>query len=125
MIDTGCESSLIDENIVELLLATPTTPTMEGGIIFGNGDSAQTPKAYVIPINMGDEDFPAVFHATDLSSALREFRNAYGIQLRGFLGSDFLNKYGMAVDFNNKSIYVVDGRNYQTKLDFDPQADDE
>lgn len=121
LIDTGCESSLIDENIVELLLTTPTTPTMDGGVIFGNGEAAEVPNAYIIPLEIGDEKLQAVFHAMDLSKTLKEFKESYGIQIRGFLGSDFFSKYGFAIDYNNKNIYVVDGGNYQTKLDFEPQ----
>lgn len=121
LIDTGCESSLIDENIIELLLTTPTTPTMEGGVVFGNGESASVPNAYIIPIKIGDKHIDATFHAMDLSKTLKEFKESYGIQIRGFLGSDFLSQYGFAIDYYNKNIYIVDGRSYQTKLDFQPQ----
>lgn len=117
LVDTGCEYSLIDENIIELLIAHQVPSNLEG-LVYGNGAESECEEAYMIDLYLGETKYPITFQAVDFSKMCRDFQDAYGVRIRGTLGSDFLSEYGYVVDFTNKNIHRIDGSNYQTRLDF-------
>lgn len=119
MVDTGCNTSYIDESIVDLLLAKKTNKTL-GGIVFGDGASEDETPIYDIQMALGDIKFTEEFAAINLASTVKEFKDAFGIRIRGMLGSDFLAKYGFILDFKNKNIRMINGNNRQAKLNFEP-----
>ena len=118
MVDTGCNTSYIDESIIDLLLVNKTEHLL-GGIVFGDGSTEQESPIYEIPLALGDFKFTEEFAAINLSSTVKEFQDAFGIKIRGMLGSDFLTKYGFMLDFKNKNIHIINGNNRQVKLDFE------
>lgn len=118
LIDTGCEHSLIDENIIELLVAHQVPSDIEG-FVFGNGAESEGNDAYMMDLYLGKDKYTVTFQAVDFTKMCRDFKDAYGIMIRGTLGSDFLSEYRYVVDFSNKNIHRIDGNNCQTKLDFE------
>lgn len=118
LVDTGCENSLIDENIIELLIAHQVPSNIEG-IVYGNGEESDDTEAYMMDLYLGEDMYKVTFQAVDLSKLCKEFKDTYGVRIRGTLGSDFLSKYGYAVDYSNKNIHRIDGKIRQTKLNFE------
>ena len=115
IVDTGCTISCIDKDILDLLVHTPTgnqTP----GLIYANGGNDEPVCTHMIPLNIGGIDFEEEFNAIDFGGMYRDVKDSFGITVRGLLGSEFMYRNHLILDFNNSIIRYTDGR--QTTLDF-------
>ena len=117
VIDTGCTISCIDNNILDLLLHNTTDKNVEG-LIFANGDVNDTVPVVEIPITIGDKDYVEQFNAIDFREMSQQVKDSFGITVRGLLGSEFLYKNSLILDFDKHLIRYTDGR--QTSIDFGP-----
>ena len=115
VIDTGCTISCIDNNILDLLIHK-TTNECVGGIIFANGDTNDTIPIVEIPITIGDQNYIEQFNAVDFRTMSQQIKDNYGLTIRGFLGSEFLYKHSLILDFDKHLIRYTDGN--QTSIDF-------
>ena len=118
VIDTGCTTSCIDKGVLDLLVHTVTAQQTEG-IIYADGSQDDAVQIVEIPITIGDTDYVEEFNAVDFRAMSQQVKDSFGITIRGFLGSEFLYKHGLILDFNKHLIRYTDGR--QTSIDFGAQ----
>ena len=115
VIDTGCTISCIDNNILDLLVHKPTNECV-GGVIFANGNTDDTIPIVEIPITIGDQNYIEQFNAVDFRAMANQVKDNFGITIRGLLGSEFLYKHSLILDFDKHLIRYTDGN--QTSIDF-------
>lgn len=115
VIDTGCTISCIDKNVLDLLIHNVTQESVEG-IIFANGDTNDSIPIVEIPITIGDKEYVEQFNAVDFSAMSQQVKSSFGITVRGLLGSEFLYKHSLILDFDKHLIRYTDGN--QTSIDF-------
>lgn len=116
LIDTGSDCTYIDESILDLLLTTPTEEPV-GNIVFGSGGADGEHYVHIMPVEIGDAQLTLEVVPVDFHKTVIDFRNAFGVTIRGLLGSDFLSAYGFTLDMNAKVMYI-NGNTRQTSLDF-------
>ena len=115
VIDTGCTMSCIDSNILDLLIHNPTGNYMED-IIFADGSNNGTTPIVEIPITIGDKDYVEQFNSVDFKAMAQQVKDSFGITIRGLIGSEFLYKNSLILDFDKHLIRYTDGN--QTSIDF-------
>ena len=115
VIDTGCTISCIDNNVLDLLVHNITQESVEG-VIFANGDTNDSIPIVEIPITIGDKEYIEQFNAVDFSAMSQQVKESFGITVRGLLGSEFLYKNSLILDFDKHLIRYTDG--CQTSIDF-------
>lgn len=103
LVDTGASISLIDNNVLDLILHTKTGDTT-GGIIYANNDTEDDIPIVEIPISIGETNFKEKFNAVDLQNMTQQIKECYGITIRGLLGSEFMSKHQFIIDFKEKVI---------------------
>ena len=69
-----------------------------------------------IEFNLSGIDFEEEFNAIDFGGMYHDVKDSFGITVRGLLGSEFMYRNHLILDFNNSIIRYTDGR--QTSLDF-------
>ena len=116
LVDTGSDCTYIDESILDLLVTTPSEKYIEN-IVFGSGGAEGKHYYHSMPVKIGDAELQLNVVPVDLYSTIRDFRDTFGITIRGLLGSDFLSEYGFTLDMNAKIMYI-NGNARQTSLDF-------
>ena len=115
VIDTGCTISCIDKNVLDLLVHNTTNECIDG-VIFANGNDSGTVPIVEIPITIGDQDYTEQFNAVDFKDMSQQVKDNFGITVRGLLGSEFLYKHSLILDFDKHLIRYTDGN--QTSIDF-------
>lgn len=115
VVDTGCTMSCIDENILDLILHKTTNDYTEGLISAEGGNDDKVP-IIEIPITIGDQDYTEQFNAVDFRAMAQQVKDSFGITIRGLLGSEFLYKHSLILDFDKHLIRYTDGN--QTSIDF-------
>jgi hypothetical protein len=115
VIDTGCTTSCIDKGVLDLILHTVTDQQTQG-IIYADGSQDDAVQIVEIPITIGDEDYVEEFNAVDFRNMSQQVKDSFGITIRGLLGSEFLYKHGLILDFDKHLIRYTNGR--QTSIDF-------
>lgn len=103
LVDTGASISLIDSNVLDLLLHTKTEDKT-GGIIYANNDTEDNIPIVEIPINIGGVDFVEKFNAVNLQNMTQQIKENYDITIRGLLGSEFMCRNQFIIDFKEKVI---------------------
>lgn len=122
VVDTGCSTSCIDAEILDLLIHN-TTNEFTDGIIYGDGSHDEKVQIVEIPITIGDTDYVEQFNAVNFRNMYQQVKDNFGITIRGLLGSEFLYKHKLILDFNKNLIRYTNGN--QTLLDFGASDDTE
>ena len=117
VIDTGCTTSCIDKGVLDLLLHNVTDRQTEG-IIYADGSQDDAVQIVEIPITIGENNYLEQFNAVDFHLMSQQVKDNFGIVVRGLLGSEFLYKHGLILDFDKHLIRYTDGR--QTSIKFGP-----
>ena len=115
VIDTGCTVSCIDENILDLLLYK-TTNNYTDGLISAEGCNDNKVPIVEMPITIGDQDYIEQFNVVDFKAMAQQVKDSFGLTIRGLLGSEFLYKHSLILDFDKHLIRYTDGN--QTSIDF-------
>lgn len=115
VVDTGCTMSCIDENILDLLVYQ-TTNNYTDGLISAEGGNDDKIPIIEMPITIGDQDYVEQFNAVDFRAMAQQVKDSFGITIRGLLGSEFLYKHSLILDFDKHLIRYTDGN--QTSIDF-------
>lgn len=123
LVDTGSDCTYIDEDILDLLVTTPTEKYLEN-IVFGSGGAEGKHYYHNMPVQIGEREFNLEVVPVDFHATVRDFKEAFGITIRGLLGSSFLSEYGFTLDMNTKVMYI-NGNTRQTSLDFGPSEQPE
>lgn len=118
VIDTGCTTSCIDKEILDLLVHNVTNQATDG-IIYANGDNDDKVQIVEIPITIGDQNYVEQFNAINFRGMSQQVKDCFGITVRGLLGSEFLYKHSLILDFDKHLIRYTNGN--QTSLDFGEQ----
>lgn len=116
VIDSGCTISCIDENILDLLLHDDTGRKSEG-IIFANGDGTEENKIVKISFNIGCVSFTEEFNAVDFYNMTKQVKDNFGITVRGLLGSEFLYRNKLILDFDKSLIKYANDNQLELKLE--------
>lgn len=115
VVDTGCTMSCIDENILDLLVYKTTGDYTEGLISAEGGNDDKVPIVE-IPITIGDQNYIEQFNVVDFRAMAQQVKDSFGLTIRGLLGSGFLYKHSLILDFDKHLIRYTDGN--QTSIDF-------
>ena len=115
VVDTGCTMSCIDKNILDLLLHKTTNDYTDGLISAEGGNDDKVP-IIEMPITIGDQNYIEQFNAVDFKDMAQQVKDSFGITIRGLLGSEFLYKHSLILDFDKHLIRYTDGN--QTSIDF-------
>ena len=101
IIDTGSDNNVIDCSILDKVEHTKTSNTTT---LTGLGGT-QTVSSCIISFNNNDEKFSAEFLISDLKEAFGQIKACHAIPLHGMLGSRFLMKNNIVLDFNSLTAY--------------------
>ena len=69
-----------------------------------------------MPITIGDQDYIEKFNVVDFREMSQQVKENFGLTIRGLLGSEFLYKHSLILDFDKHLIRYTDGN--QTSIDF-------
>jgi hypothetical protein len=119
IVDSGCTISCIDENVLDLLVHTDTGE-LSDGVLFANGEGTKTNKIIKLSFKLNDKEFTETFNALDFYSMTKQVKDNFGITVRGLLGSEFLYKNKLILDFDESIIKYRD--NNQLELNLNEQS---
>ena len=120
VIDTGCTTSCIDKEVLDLLVHNVTNQATDG-IIYADGSSDDKVQIVEIPITIGDQEYVEQFNAVNFRAMSQQVKDTFGITIRGLLGSEFLYKHSLILDFDKHLIRYTNGN--QTQIDFGESND--
>ena len=120
VIDTGCTTSCIDKEVLDLLVHNVTNQATDG-IIYADGSSDDKVQIVEIPITIGDQEYIEQFNAVNFRAMSQQVKDTFGITIRGLLGSEFLYKHSLILDFDKHLIRYTNGN--QTQIDFGESND--
>ena len=120
VIDTGCTTSCIDKEVLDLLVHNVTNQATDG-IIYADGSSDDKVQIVEIPITIGDQEYVEQFNAVNFRAMSQQVKDTFGITIRGLLGSEFLYKHSLILDFDKHLIRYINGN--QTQIDFGESND--
>ena len=115
IIDSGCNISCIDENVLDLMLHTDTGKTSDG-VLFANGDETEPNKIIKLSFELNNKEFTEIFNAVDFYNMTKQVKDNFGIVVRGLLGSEFLYKNKLILDFDNSVIKHKDNNQLELNL---------
>ena len=120
VIDTGCTTSCIDKEVLDLLVHNVTNQATDG-IIYADGSSDDKVQIVEIPITIGDQEYVEQFNAVNFRAMSQQVKDTFGVTIRGLLGSEFLYKHSLILDFDKHLIRYTNGN--QTQIDFGESND--
>ena len=120
VIDTGCTTSCIDKEVLDLLVHNVTNQATDG-IIYADGSSDDKVQIVEISITIGDQEYVEQFNAVNFRAMSQQVKDTFGITIRGLLGSEFLYKHSLILDFDKHLIRYTNGN--QTQIDFGESND--
>ena len=120
VIDTGCTTSCIDKEVLDLLVHNVTNQATDG-IIYADGSSDDKVQIVEIPITVGNQEYVEQFNAVNFRAMSQQVKDTFGITIRGLLGSEFLYKHSLILDFDKHLIRYTNGN--QTQIDFGESND--
>lgn len=103
LVDTGCGSSIIDKNLLNVLEYEETDEHISLAALTSDSVSS---KIVVIPITIKGKEFKQKFAPYVSNGDIANFRSLYGIALHGILGSDFLETTKCRIDFNKHAVIL-------------------
>lgn len=100
--DTGCNYSVINKEEVDkfnciLLEGASELIGLEGKTNRGN--------VAKLTLEYEDEQYTIECGVIDMSEAIKELKNTYGVIVHGILGTDFFDKYKYVIDFRKMIAY--------------------
>ncbi len=102
VLDTGSDDNVVDR---EALSKIQHEKIEHSGTLSGIGGTAQV-EACAIKFTYGGEEFKEKFLISDtLNDAFSKIRAAHAIPLHGMIGSKFLRKNNLVLDFTNMIAY--------------------
>ena len=120
VIDTGCTTSCIDKEVLDLLVHNVTNQATDG-IIYADGSSDDKVQIVEISITIGNQEYVEQFNAVNFRAMSQQVKDTFGITIRGLLGSEFLYKHSLILDFDKHLIRYTNGN--QTQIDFGESND--
>lgn len=103
IIDTGSNLSHIDASCLKYI-DCKCLKTDETNIVYGLGDIAMTVNnIYNISLTFNDDMFNEDFLISNMSESSKQFKEKFGIELHGLLGTPFLIKYNYIINFKDKT----------------------
>ena len=120
VIDTGCTTSCIDKEVLDLLIHNVTDQATDG-IIYADGSNDDKVQIVEISITIGDQEYVEQFNAVNFRAMSQQVKDTFGITIRGLLGSEFLYKHSLILDFDKHLIRYTNGN--QTQIDFGESND--
>ena len=102
LLDTGSDNNVINQKALQYI----DHQKIEGDVTTLSGVNGTTQVEHcVIKFSCNDENYEANFLVADLEEALGTIRRSHCITIHGILGSKFLRKYNVVLDFKNLSAY--------------------
>ena len=103
LLDTGSDSSYINQSILQTLKFTKTDK--KNYVIGMEGNSVESTTCN-IDIVYKDKVFTEEFLSCNLDKAFNAVKKETGVQMHGILGSKFFRKYRYVIDFNELIAYI-------------------
>lgn len=103
LLDTGSNTSYLNESIVSSLV---TESTGETSNIIGIEGNKVNCKICKMIIRRKNQEFEEEFSIADLDKAFSIVKKESGVQIHGILGSKFFEKYKYVLDFKDYIAYV-------------------
>ena len=104
LLDSGSEHNVIDKGALGLIEHTVLQDSTLPKTLSGVGGKQEV-SACVITFKCGDTDYTENFLVNDLSEALRMLKNETGVIMHGILGSQFMMKNHIVLDYQNLMAY--------------------
>lgn len=103
LLDTGSNKSFIDINLVDML----NSSLIEGreATVTGINNKSSKTTIYNLELDYKDNHFENEFQAFDFEPTVGHLKKSKGIIINGIIGSDFLEKYGYIIDYNDYTAY--------------------
>lgn len=104
LLDTGCDNNVVDVNILDSLKYEKT----EGKVnLTGFGGKSEVSKCN-ISFECDNKSYTEEFLVADLTDAFTTMEDWHSIKLCGMLGSCFLRKNNLVLDFETLTLYSRD-----------------
>ena len=104
MIDTGCNTCMLDEGYLELVGGTIVDNTDDESRIMTAGGGLSAEKAVRFSVSKNDVTFDITADIANIES-LMCIEKETGVKIHGILGTNFLSKNLFVIDFATNIIY--------------------
>lgn len=107
LLDSGGMKNFIDSRVVELF-KLPHEHLKESNRISVYGITGNIVENEIIHMHLSYKgiDFEDDFIAQNLSGAMDQIKQEYGVRIHGMLGAEFFEKYKYVLDFKNLIAYT-------------------
>lgn len=105
LLDTGSDKNVIDANALEQFTHRMHEDDEDPTTHLSGVGGTQKVSVCTLEFKCGDETYTEDFLVTDLKQAFDLIRKNHCITLHGILGSDFLRKNNVVLDFKNLAAY--------------------
>ena len=102
ILDTGSDHNVIDSNILENIKHIQINEKFK---LSGLDNVKHEVSCHDITLHYKDIEFTSMFLAKDLKDVSAEVKRQRGVEVHGFLGSLFFNKYKYILDFKHLIAY--------------------
>ena len=102
ILDTGSDHNVIDSNILENIEHIQINEKFK---LSGLDNVKHEVSCHDITLHYKDIEFTSMFLAKDLKDVSAEVKRQRGVEVHGFLGSLFFNKYKYILDFKHLIAY--------------------
>lgn len=106
-IDTGSTENLVFD-FVSNQLSDVFKPIEGSSKVFGIDGNYKENPCVEAELSIGDKSFKVRFNAVNADQTVINLQNDYGFQLHGVLGIPFLLDNHCVINFNNKTITIVE-----------------
>ena len=103
ILDTGSDNNVVDKECLESI--EHTIDDSQKFNLAGVGTDKNIVQVCNIPFQYGEDSFTEQFLISDLKGPFTLIRKCHAIPLHGMLGSNFLKKQGLILDFKNFTAY--------------------
>ena len=104
VLDTGSNVCLINSKILNTL-HYELVESCEG--VMGVGGNSDNGNLVNLPLSYKNMSFTLECMAVDMSDTMKSFKDEYGVNLHGLLGTGFFAKYKYILDFNEMVAYSL------------------
>lgn len=103
LLDTGSSNSIIDSTIMDELSYKPIKGLSSK--VFGIDGKDTSCSFCNISLGYKDKSYESRFMVKDMSAPFKKIKEVFGVNLHGFLGSDFFRQYQYVINFDELVAY--------------------
>lgn len=104
ILDTGATNTCINKDTLETLEFCNISDINDGTVFGADGNIIKT-DFIGVELSYKDMIFKDIVQVMDLTQAIKNIKEAWGVTVHGFLGSSFMKRYGYVIDFQEMVAY--------------------